>query len=364
MNLLRSFWLTNIVIMIAMTGILIFGTFTLFILVYIASFLVLLARFMLPRGHKLVKLWLFIAMGFFLACQIVLAEQLLLLPGPDGGRIPIDSSLQSYWPRRILCTFIILVPLAIARYIIVSKYAQLYLPSIKETGTIAFAEIQGVAEKAKLFAEKAGNTRNSWSPANIREVLKDSKHHDSFNYINKGSLTESYFDKVNDTMNDDKLYIIISSTGSTASSMIAAVTGRIYNHVSISFDRDLQTIVSYNGGNNIFPPGLNPEMLADLTKKNDASILVYSLKCTPEQKTNILDRIREINDSGSAYNVLGLWTKRSYRQNILFCSQFVYQILKVEGLAYFDKNSGNVEPSDFIELDYHRALSFEYEISL
>ena len=364
MSLIRYYWLTNIVILIAIAGILIFGSFTLFILVYIASFSLLLARFMLPRGHKLVKLWLFIALGSFLACQIVLAEQLLLIPGPDGGRIPIDSSLQSYWPRRILCTFVILLPLAISRYIVVSKYAQIYMPSIKETGTIGFAEIQGVVERAKQFAEKAGNTRDSLSPANLREVISDGMRHDSFNYVNKGSLTESYFDKAKETMTDLNLYIVISRTGSAASNMIAIVTGKKYNHASISFDRDLKTIVSYNSGNNVYPPGLNPEMLADLRKKNDASIMVYSLKCTAEQKERVLQRVREINDSGSAYNVLGLWTKRSYRQNIMFCSQFVYQMLKLEGLAYFDKEGGDVEPSDFIELDYHRALSYEYEISL
>ncbi|MCL2820990.1 MAG: hypothetical protein FWD38_09245 [Oscillospiraceae bacterium] len=364
MSLQRYYWLTNFVLLIAIAGILIFGTFTLFILVYIALFLVLLARFMLPRGHKLVKLWLFIALGFFLTCQIVLAEQLLLIPGADGGRTPIDSTLQSYWPRRIICTFIIILPLAVSRYIVVSKYARIYLPSVRETGTIAFAEVQGVVSKAKQFAEKAGSTRNSLSPANLREVIGDSIKHDSFNYVNKGSLTESYFDKVNETMADLNLYIVISRTGSAASSMIAIVTGKNYNHASLSFDRDLQTIVSYNSGNNVYPPGMNPEMLADLTKKNDASILVYSLKCTAEQKANVLQRIREINESGSAYNVLGLWTKRSYRQNIMFCSQFVYQMLKLEGLSYFDKDGGDVEPSDFIELDYHRVLSFEYEVSL
>jgi len=364
MSLIRYYWLTNAVILIVIAGILIFGNFSTYILVYVVSFLALLARFMLPRGHKLVKLWLFIALGFLLACQIVLAEQLLLLPESDGGRIPIDSTLQSYWPRRILCTFIILLPLAISRYIVVSKYAQIYLPSIRETGTIGFAQIQGVVDKAKQFAEKAGSTRDSLSPANIREVISDGMRHDSFNYVNKGSLTDNYFEKVNETMTDHNLYIVISRTGSAASNMIAIVTGKKYNHASISFDRDLQTIVSYNSGNNVYSPGMNPEMIADLTKKNDASILVYSLPCTVEQKEQVSQRVREINDSGSAYNVLGLWTKRSYRKNIMFCSQFVYQMLKQEGLAYFEKEDGDVEPSDFIELDYHRALAFEYEISL
>jgi len=356
------FWLTNLVILIALVSLALFGTYTLFILAYIASFVILLARTFLPHGQKLVKLWLIIAFGFFLAFQIVVATQLLLTPGIEGGRVPIDPALRSYWPRRIICTFIIMIPLVISRYIIVGKYAQLYLPSIRETGTIGFSELKGLAASVKQFAEKAGNTRESLSPSNLKALISDIPKHDSFNYVNEGSLTEKYFNRAEETLDDPHLYIIISRTGSAAANFISLFTNKTYNHVSISFDRDLKTAVSYNGGNNVYPPGMNPEMLADFTKKSGASLLIYSLPCTTEQKSHILQKIREINESGSAYNVLGLVTKHSYRPNIMFCSQFVYKLLEMEGMTYFEKVGRSVDPTDFVELDYRRALKFEYEI--
>jgi len=364
MSLKKYFWLTSIVILIAITALLLFGTYTMFILAYITSFLVLLARTSQPRGQKLVKFWLIIAFGFFLAFQIVVATQLLLIPGIEGGRVPIDMAHRTYWPRRIICTFIILVPLVISRYIIVGKYAQLYLPSVKETGTIGFAELKGVVAQIKLLAEKADTTRESLSPGNLMKIISDFPRHDSFNYINEGTLTENYFAKVEEALTDEHLYIIVSQTGSAASSFISLFTNKDYNHVSISFDRELETAVSYNGGNNIYPPGMNPEMLADFTRNSGASILVYSLPCSAEKKAKVLQRIREINESGSAYNMLGLVTKHSYRPNIMFCSQFVYKLLETEELIYFERVGRSVVPTDFVELDYRRALAFEYEIGL
>jgi len=42
----------------------------------------------------------------------------------------------------------------------------------------------------------------------------------------------------------------------------------------------------------------------------------------------------------------------------MFCSQFVYTMLKVAGLEYFDKQPEKVKPTDFVELDYERKLEF------
>jgi hypothetical protein len=155
---------------------------------------------------------------------------------------------------------------------------------------------------------------------------------------------------------------VISNTGSPASEIISVFTNKQFNHASLSFDRDLKTLLSYNGGDRVYPPGLNPEMLSFFNRKDGAGILVYSLPCPAEKKRFVLEKIREINTEGSAYNMLGLVSGRSFRPNIMFCSQFVYCMLELAGLAYFKKGSGKIEPTDFVELDYRRALSFEYEI--
>jgi hypothetical protein len=146
-------------------------------------------------------------------------------------------------------------------------------------------------------------------------------------------LTGAYFDYAYRTLDDPCIYIVISNTGSTASDLIA-----------------------------IFTNGMNHEMLQYFNKKADASIVVYRLKCTREQKKMIIDNIKKINQDGNAYNLLGLVLKYSYKPNIMFCSQFVYKMLKDAGLQYFDKPDAEVKPMDLIELDYQRKLEYVYEI--
>lgn len=95
-------------------------------------------------------------------------------------------------------------------------------------------------------------------------------------------------------------------------------------------------------------------MIECFNKKADSAILIYRLKATKEQKQKMIEKIQEINREGSAYNLLELVFKYSFKPNIMFCSQFVYQMLKYVGLAYFEKRSTEVRPTDLVELDYHR----------
>jgi hypothetical protein len=139
-------------------------------------------------------------------------------------------------------------------------------------------------------------------------------------------------------------------------------TRKQYNHASLSFDKELKTIISYNGGENIYPPGLNMEMVKYFNKKQDSSIIVYSLSISAEKKKMIIKKIKEINTEGNAYNLFGLVLKFSFKPNIMFCSQFVYKMLKDVGLNYFEKEEGQIKPTDLIELDYDRKLNYEYKI--
>jgi hypothetical protein len=200
------------------------------------------------------------------------------------------------------------------------------------------------------------------SPDNLSAIAVDLPRHSSFRYINNGSLTEDYFNAVRDTLDDLHIYIIISNTGSAASELLSVFTRKQYNHASLSFDADLKTIISYNGGDRLYPPGLNPEMIEFFHRKPDSSILVYRLEATKAQKERIFEQVREINENGSAYNIMGLVLKTSYKSNILFCSQFVYKMLKSADLQYFTKDDTDVKPMDFIELDLYRKLQFVYEI--
>jgi hypothetical protein len=234
-----------------------------------------------------------------------------------------------------------------------------YLPSIQDNTVFSFAELR---ENYRIVLDKINKTGKNISKENITLILNDLPRHNSFRYINNGTLTVGYFKKVYNTLNDPNVYIIVSNTGSPASEVLSSFTNKQYNHASLSFDRDLETIISYNGGEKVYPPGLNKEMLQYFNKKKDASIIVYKLPITKEKKQIMADKIKEININGSAYNLLGLVFKYSHRPNIMFFSQFVYKMLKEVGMNYFEKKDEKIKPTDLIELDYYRKLKFEYEM--
>jgi lipid kinase, YegS/Rv2252/BmrU family len=198
--------------------------------------------------------------------------------------------------------------------------------------------------------------------ADILKIATDLPRHDALNYINKGSLNDEYFKTAEGSLNDGYLYVILSSTGSAAGELIRKVTKKEYSHASLSFDQDLRTIISYNGGENIYAPGLNQEMLEFFNQKEDANIIIYKIKATKKQKMQALEEVKKINSFGSSYNLLGLIVPYSHRENIMFCSQFVYTVLRTVGLHYFDKKPEDVKPTDFVELDYKRKLEYHSQI--
>lgn len=221
----------------------------------------------------------------------------------------------------------------------------------------AFDQIsKGVINELKRPLSEININRNA--ARDIKDIVKDLPRHNAFNYVNKRSLNEEYFKTAKETLDNGYVYIVLSSTGSPAGKLIGKVTKKEYAHASLSFDEELKTIVSFNGGENIFSPGLNQEMIEFFNKKSDANIVVYKLEANRKQKEKILEEVKKINDQGSSYNLLGLFFPYSHRKNIMFCSQFVYTMLKVGELNYFDKKPEEVKPTDFVELDYERKLEF------
>ncbi|MDR1220125.1 MAG: hypothetical protein LBK73_11050 [Treponema sp.] len=260
---------------------------------------------------------------------------------------------------RIIGLALVPMPFIVNKLISEIRGGKSYLPSIQDLSVFTFNEL---VENVAAINKTIKQGQKSMSKKNIDVLIKDLPRHNSFRYINKGSLTDEYFNMAYKTLDDLKVYIIISNTGSPASEIISMFTKKQYNHASLSFDRELKTIISYNGGENIYPPGLNMEMIKYFNKKEESSIIVYSLPISVEKKKMIIEKIKEINAEGNAYNLFGLALKFSFKPNIMFCSQFVYKMLKHVGLNYFDKKEGQIKPTDLIELDYDRNLNYEYKI--
>jgi len=327
-----------------------FGNAAQFAMAHVGVFIFLTLRTLNIPSRKRMKLLMIFTYFALLFCQLSFASQI------GFGEIRFINL------DKLFNVVSLAFPFVIERFFIVNKYASFYFPSIQEISTFSFNELHGGIDKILAVVAGIKKTGSALSVDHLGEIAADLPRHNSFRYINDGTLTGDYFMAARESMDDPNIYIVISNTGSAASELISVFTRKQYNHASLSFDADLKTIVSYNGGDRIYPPGLNPEMIEFFHRKPDASILVYRLEATREQKEKILDRIREINENGSAYNILGLVLKYSYKSNILFCSQFVYKMLECAGLQYFVKEDTDVRPMDFVELDTYRKLRFAYEI--
>ncbi len=250
---------------------------------------------------------------------------------------------------------------ALEHYLQIKNYQKYFFHNEENVPTLPFADLQEFTDMLRDKRRRLSKTTSVITRKNIRFMIEEILRNNSFVYINNGTLSDDYIRTLRGTVDDEAVYIVLSDTRSVSSQMLSVFTDKAYNHVSISFDRDLKTLVSYNGGARINPPGLNSEMI-DFFSNKDAGIYVYKLNVTKEQKQMMIDKVEEINTNGSAYNLLGLMLKKSYKPNIMYCSQFVYTLLKHAGATYFEKDQNDIRPTDLVELDYRRKLTFEYEI--
>jgi hypothetical protein len=356
MNITERFIRSNLAMAILAAGLFFFGDAVLFTLVYVAFFVIFSARTLVTSEGSTAKACMIVVYFMIMIVQIVIIVLAVFPP-----ELPFGPEQLA---RKLFGIAVIFLPPAVSRYVSAGKYSAFYLPSVQEAAIISFYELNSGVDTVNRTLGRLRRAGKSMSAENLKAVIGDLPRHDSFRYINNGSLTAEYFAEAAKSLSDPHVYIVISNTGSVASEIISVFTQRQYNHASLSFDRELKTIISYNGGERVYPPGLNHEMLTFFNKKPGASILIYSLECLPSQKKEILGKIKEINREGSAYNLMGLVLKYSHKPNIMFCSQFVYKMLRSVGLSYFSKADGNVRPTDLIELDYYKKLRFIHEIKL
>ncbi|WP_368901490.1 hypothetical protein [Oceanobacillus oncorhynchi] len=325
----------------------------LYAVIYAVVTVLLIGHLWLSQNKKTTKIILTIIYLLIMSAQQVF-NTLFVFSGIDTGMV--------FLIKKMIAVIFMLVPFFVLYFNYLYTIQNVFSQSVKDATAISFNTMKEMQKSTVSLGNKLKKGRNSLSRENLNEIMEDIPRHSYTKYLNKNTLTDAFFAECQRSLADEHLYIVISSTGSPASELISVFTQKVYNHVSLSFDRDLKTIVSYNGGEKVFPPGLNQEQLAQFHKKDDAEILVYSLEASKAQKEIIMDKVKEINGTGSAYNFVGLVTKFSIRPNIMFCSQFVYNMLKIAGLEYFQSPATKIKPTDLVEKDYYRKLAFCYRI--
>lgn len=325
----------------------------LFATIYAITALVLVGQMWLSKNNLNTKIIFTILYIIIMILQQVF-NALIVFSGVETGIV--------FLVKKFIAALAILVPFFVLYLNYLYTLQNQFSPLSKDAYAISFEVIKEIQNRTTMLKDTLIKSKRSLSIDNLSEIAKDIPRHSYTKYLNKNTLTDEFFQECEKSLEDEHLYIVVSSTGSSASELISVFTQKTFNHVSLSFDSQLKTILSYNGGENVHPPGLNKEQLEAFHKKDDASIIVYRIDAPKDKKQVVIDKIKEINETGSAYNLVGLVTKISLRPNIMFCSQFVYSILKEAELEYFKSTSTNVKPTDFVEKDYYRKLEFCYEI--
>lgn len=157
-----------------------------------------------------------------------------------------------------------------------------------------------------------------------------------------------------------EIYIVLSRTGSIVSRIIGNVTGKEYNHASISVDASLETMYSFGRVHPYNPVwgGFVRESpnYGTFRRFSNTEVQVLAISVNDEQYQGIkqyLERMYQ-NRWNYHYNYTGLFLatfdKTYGSRNHYYCSEFVRHVL--EEFQVIDENSfpGVVHPESFLQL--------------
>lgn len=136
----------------------------------------------------------------------------------------------------------------------------------------------------------------------------------------------------------EKIYIILTHTGTSLSKLIKSYTKDEFSHVSIALDRELKHMYSFGRLNpyNPFWAGFVHEFIDDGTFKRFylTKTKIYSLEVTEQQYKKIQGAIQKIESEKDQYtfNILGLFAagfhKKIVRKKSFYCAEFVKYVLE------------------------------------
>ena len=159
---------------------------------------------------------------------------------------------------------------------------------------------------------------------------------------------------------NQKIYIMLSYTGTIPSKIIKWRTGNKFSHTSISLDDNLDNMYSFarKGIYNPLNAGFIKEDIRNgvFKRKPKTEIAVFGLDVTTEQYNGIskvIDEFVSIKNKVK-YNFMALSTMIFFEYkkevtNKYFCSGFVATVLKTNNINLFNKDSCIVFPQDFYE---------------
>ena len=167
-------------------------------------------------------------------------------------------------------------------------------------------------------------------------------------------------------MENKKIYIIVTQTGTIVSRIIKFFTKAPYNHSSICGEEKLNQMYSFCRYNKKRP------LPAGFSKKHVNTCVfgmydyipsaVYSIDVTDEQYARYENMISYFHDEVKNYSfnlmgfVGGIFKVAIPRKKKLVCSQFVAYVLRECGIYAFEKDLFLVTPDDFRSISQAKLI--------
>lgn len=157
-------------------------------------------------------------------------------------------------------------------------------------------------------------------------------------------------------MSDQKIYLLLTDTGSMLTRTIKLFTRKKYNHVSLAFDAELADTFSFGRkkANNPFIGGfIHEDVTSDFY--GQAKCAVYALTVSEEQASVMRGYVSSFEKEKEKYhyNLLGLlpalFNKEWDRENYYFCSHFVSTVLVEGDVLQAEKPVTLMRPTDILE---------------
>ena len=162
-----------------------------------------------------------------------------------------------------------------------------------------------------------------------------------------------------------EIYIALVDTPGFFAGIIRRVIRQKYIHVVLSLDPYLEEAYSIGRRHPSVPliAGFEKEDKYQILRAfPDADYMVCSMKCTPEQKKYIEQKLNEAMEQRFRYHyaVLGLpfilMNIPFYQKNHYTCSSYLAKILEDAGVCQWNKHFSLVTPKDFYEYEGKKKI--------
>lgn len=161
------------------------------------------------------------------------------------------------------------------------------------------------------------------------------------------------------TAESREIYIVITRTGTLLSKVIGRITKDVYNHASVSLDRELRTMYSF-GRVNAYNPIVGGFVMegpdfGTFKRFHEADAIVLRVPVTEAQYEELGEYLKSMYAEKRRYhyNLPGLALAAAgicfRHENWYYCSEFVRDVL--DRFAILDAGDYNdiVKPEDFME---------------